>query len=80
MRRFYNSLAVVFVAAVVALIVLAHSSRVSLSPFVAFPQSGDAGPLAGLTLGVTDGPFSLRASGQFSMRDRIGLPDGKHFW
>jgi hypothetical protein len=72
--RFSNSLAGVLVAAVVATTASAQQPGVSLSPFVTFPQSGDAGPLAGLTIGVTDGPFSLRASGQFSMRDRVGLP------
>ena len=73
MLRFYNSLAVVLVAAVVATAASAQQPGVSLSPFVTFPRNGDAGPLAGLTIGVTDGPFSVRASGQFSMRDRAGL-------
>ena len=74
MLRLYNSLPVIFVSAVVAATASAQQQGVSLSPFVSFPHRGDAGTLAGLTIGVTDGPFSVRASGQFSVRDRVGLP------
>jgi len=71
--RFSNVLAVIGVAGSVTAI-SAQQPGVSLSPFVTFPQGSSAGPLAGLTLGVTDGPFSLRASGEFSVRDGTGLP------
>src|SRR5262249_48986430 len=62
----------IVVAASVAT-VHAQQPGVSLSPSVSFLRSGETGPLAGLTLGVTDGPVSVRAGGQFSMRERTAL-------
>ena len=72
MLRLTTTAATVIVVALAR--VGAQQAGVSLSPFVTFPQSGEVGPLAGLTIGVTDGPFSVRAGGQFSMRDRTALP------
>ena len=72
MLRFTTTAATVIVVALAG--AGAQQPGVSLSPSVTFPQSGDIGPLAGLTLAVTDGPFSIRAGGQFSVRDRAPLP------
>lgn len=73
MLRFSHPLAAIAIAAAVAT-VHAQQPGVSLSPTVTFPRSGDVGPLAGLTLGVTDGPFAVRVGGEFSMRERAALP------
>lgn len=73
MLRFSHPVTAILVAAAVAT-VHAQQPGVSLSPSVTFPRSGDIGPLAGLTLGVTDGPFSVRVGGEFSMRERAALP------
>ena len=70
--RLYNSLPVILVSAVVAATASAQQQGVSLSPFVSFPHSGEAGTLAGLTIGVTDGPFSVRASGLRTVSGRSG--------
>jgi hypothetical protein len=70
--RFPGSMVAVVLAAAVT---TAHAQQpgVSLSPTVTFPRSGDIGPLAGLTLGVTDGPLSVRVGGEFSMRERSAI-------
>lgn len=73
MLRSFSALALVGVAAAIAT-AAAQQPGVSLSPSVSFPQSGALGPLAGLTLGITDGPVSVRAGGQFSTRERTNLP------
>jgi hypothetical protein len=71
--RFSHPLALLGAVALVAT-VGAQQPGVSLSPSVSFPRIGDAGPLAGLTLGVTDGPVGVRAGGQFSVREGTALP------
>ena len=45
----------------------------SLSPFVAFLPSGNAGPMTGLALTIAGGPLALRAGGHLSLQDR-GAP------
>lgn len=65
-----------FAAAVVApatTVVLAQNAGVALSPFVALPQAGGSGPMAGLSIGVNGGPLALRAGGHMSMRERNGV-------
>lgn len=52
----------------------AQQPDVSLSPFVTFLPSGNAGPMTGLALTFTGGPLALRAGGHISLQDRSAQP------
>ncbi len=64
-------------AAVTATVAAADAQQpdVTLNPFVTFLPGG-AGPMTGLALMLTGGPFSLRAGGHISLQDRGVLPGG----
>jgi hypothetical protein len=65
-----SSLLALGALAVASTFAMAQQQGVSLSPFVTLLPNADASPLAGLSLAITGGPLSLRASGHLSVRDR----------
>jgi cell wall-associated NlpC family hydrolase len=66
-------------AAVAVTATVAHANAqqpdITLNPFVTFLPAGQ-GPMTGLALMMTGGPFSLRAGGHISLRDGTVLPGG----
>jgi len=65
-----SSLLALGALAVAPTLAIAQQPGVSLSPFVTFLPDADGSPLAGLSLAITGGSLSLRASSHMSMRDR----------
>jgi len=70
----YSALGAVVVSAT-ATQVDAQQPDITLNPFVTFLPAGQ-GPMTGLALMVTGGPFSLRAGGHISLQDHSLLPAG----